>query len=102
MAIDTRRSAYTKTAQARIKMMRRKVGLLRRKVDKAIDAKRISGSEELRIAMQRVEHYLSLAELCVEELKRAEADASVSHRPLVDDAFENLAEAIRKAVSRFP
>lgn len=102
MVIDTRQAAYTKAVETQLGMTRTKVTLLRRRIDKALAVGRIGGSEQLRIAMEQVEHHLGVAEVRVDELNRAGADASESHRPLVDDAFENLAQSIRKAVSRFP
>ena len=102
MAIDARQAAYTKAVEARLRTTQAKVTLLRRKVDKAIAVGRIGGSDQLRIAIAQVEHHLKVVEVRIDELKRAGAAASESHRPSVDDALEDLAQSIRKAVSRFP
>lgn len=102
MATDTRQVAYTKAVEARLRMTQAKVILLRGRVDKAIAVGRIEGSVQLRIAIEQVEHQLKIAEVCIEELRKAGSDAAESHRSSMDDAIENLAQSIRKAVSRFP
>lgn len=102
MAIGKRQAAYTKAVEVRFRTTQAQVTLLRGKVDKAIAVGGIEGSEQLRIAIEQVEHQLKIAEARIDELRQAGADPSESHRLLMDNAVEDLAQSIRKAVSRFP
>ena len=101
MAMKSGQAAYQEAVEARLTVTQAKVNLLRRKVVKALKRKEIEAGVPLRCAMERVEHHLSLAELHIGQLGQAGADEFDRHRLLVDDAIENLAESIRKAVLLF-
>ena len=102
MGIELKQRSYLDGATSQLVRTREKMSLLRRTVDDAVAVGSIADCEQLGLAMELAEHYLNLAWVRLEGQRRAGVDSFDTHRLLLDDAIENLAQSISGAVARFP
>ncbi|NND53496.1 MAG: hypothetical protein HKN56_00810 [Gammaproteobacteria bacterium] len=80
---------------------RAKLTALETRIDSDIAAKRIAGSQQLRLALRQAKHHLDVGEARLNELKQADDDTFEPCRQLLDDAIEDLSQSIRKAMTRY-
>jgi len=95
------KAAYSKAAQKRLIDSKTRLDGVKAKIRNAVTTGRIDSSEQLKRAQLAVEANLKTAEARLERLRKSGEENWEDHRVDMDTAWEDLAQSIKKLVTRF-
>lgn len=98
---DAPKAAYIRAVTKKLADQRTVLGLVKRKVDRAVASGRIIRSDQLANAERRADSCLSAVENCIERLSADSDGTWENSRFKVDAALDDLSVSVKQMVARF-
>jgi len=99
---ESEKNAFVRSIEVKLIEKRARLNYIKGKIQKASDLRQISVSEQLRRAELSADSSIDLLQAKLDVLETADDDSWPTRRSEVEAAWDEVSQAIKKIVARFP